>query len=92
MAGARQRIVLCTGQYCNLGRRADRLHRKLTPLVMTYNNGQRPPPCKLETANCLSMCATGPNLIIYPGEKIYNDVQEDQIEAIFHEHIDRVAK
>lgn len=86
-APRKQRIVLCTGQYCNLGRRADRLYKKLSPLVAEVNAGQRPPICKLETANCLSMCAVGPNLVIYPGEHIFNGVEEDQIESIFNEHV-----
>ncbi|MBL8133557.1 MAG: (2Fe-2S) ferredoxin domain-containing protein [Anaerolineae bacterium] len=82
---AKLRIVLCTGQYCNLGRRAEKLHRRLAPLVSAYNSGERPPPCKLETANCLSMCAVGPNLVVYPGEKVYNGVTEAQIETIFQQ-------
>ncbi|NUQ04600.1 MAG: hypothetical protein HUU31_12010 [Anaerolineae bacterium] len=41
---AKLRIVLCTGQYCNLGRRAEKLHRRLAPLVSAYNAGERPPP------------------------------------------------
>jgi (2Fe-2S) ferredoxin len=68
------RIVLCMGEYCNLGRRADALLRVLQPLIAQINaEGLASNPLvKLETARCLSMCAVGPNCIVYPNQAVFN--------------------
>lgn len=64
------RVVLCMGEYCNLGRRADAIYQAVAPLIRAANeNGV---PVKLETARCLSMCAVGPNLVIYPDDLVFN--------------------
>ncbi|MCU0499945.1 MAG: (2Fe-2S) ferredoxin domain-containing protein [Anaerolineae bacterium] len=60
----RVRIVVCRGIYCNEGRRADHLLKALGPLLEAHQTGTDLPQVKVETANCLSMCGAGPNLII----------------------------
>lgn len=42
---------------------------------------------KLETANCLSMCGAGPNLIVYPAHDVFNAVELDQLEAILARYV-----
>jgi (2Fe-2S) ferredoxin len=77
----RKRIVLCMGAYCGMDNRAKRLLRQLEPHLI----GQR---CyKLETANCLSMCAVGPNVVIYPDNLIFNGVTEARLAEIIRDHI-----
>ncbi|MEP7294430.1 MAG: (2Fe-2S) ferredoxin domain-containing protein, partial [Chloroflexota bacterium] len=45
-------------------------------------------PCyKLETANCLSMCALGPNLVIYPDNLVFNWLNEAKLAEVIREHI-----
>lgn len=83
----RKRIVVCRGVYCNESRRADKNLACLQPLVDALNAGEYPPPIKIETATCLSMCGAGPNLIIYPGEIICNGVDEHQISRIVEQHL-----
>jgi (2Fe-2S) ferredoxin len=83
----RKRIVVCRGQYCNLGRRADKLLKRLEVLVDEVNGDQYPKPVKLETANCLSMCGAGPNLVIYPAGVVCNGVEEAMLEAIADAHL-----
>jgi (2Fe-2S) ferredoxin len=78
----RLRIVLCRGQYCNIGRRADKLYQRLETAVAEANDGVYPPRIKLEVANCLDMCGAGPNLILYPDHIIYNHVDEVLLERI----------
>lgn len=69
------------GEYCNLGRRADKLHKQLQPALI----GQ---PCyKLETARCLSMCGSGPNLVIYPEDLVFNKLDEGKLADLIHEHL-----
>ena len=83
----RKRIVVCRGVYCNESRRADKNLAQLQPLVDALNAGEYPPPIKIETATCLSMCGAGPNLIIYPGQVICNGVDNHQILRIVEEYL-----
>ena len=77
----RKRIVICLGEYCNLSRRGEKLLKQVQPHVI----GQ---PCmKLETARCLDMCAVGPNLVIYPDNLVFNDMNEAKLEVVIREHI-----
>jgi (2Fe-2S) ferredoxin len=84
---AKYRVVLCMGEYCNLGRRADRLYKVLQPMVAARNAGQAVPLARLETARCLSMCGRGPNLVIYPDDAVYNNVQEADLHSILDRHL-----
>lgn len=85
----RQRVVLCRGQYCNMGRRADKLYHRLQTLVDGINGDSYPKPVKLEIANCLSMCGAGPNLMIYPDGIACNGVEEAMLEQIAADHLNQ---
>lgn len=82
-----KRIVQCMGVYCNIGGRAESLHKKLRAHVEAINGDEHPPEYLLRTANCLSMCAAGPNLVIYPGNIAYNHLTLEAIDAIIAEHL-----
>lgn len=82
----RCRIVVCRGVYCNEGRRADHLLKVLTPLVEAHNGEGSLPQIKIETANCLSMCGAGPNIMVYPEQEIYNRVQTADLPRILSEN------
>jgi NADH:ubiquinone oxidoreductase subunit E len=82
---ARYRVVLCLGEYCNLGRRADKLYKALQPLIAGRNEGQL--CAKLETARCLSMCGRGPNLVIYPQDAVFNKVEERDLASIIDQQL-----
>ena len=83
----RKRVVVCRGQYCNMGRRADKLLKRLEVLVDDINGDQYPKPVKLEIANCLSMCGAGPNIVIYPEGVICNGVDEAMLDAIVEAYV-----
>jgi (2Fe-2S) ferredoxin len=83
----RRRIVVCRGQFYNESRRADQLLRILQPIIDELNGDTYPPTIKLETANCLSMCGGGPNLIIYPEGIICNRVKETDLKSIVKAHL-----
>jgi (2Fe-2S) ferredoxin len=73
------------GEYCNMDRRAERILRRLEPLVHEANaNGAN---LKLETARCLSMCGRGPNLVVYPEDSSYGKLTEAEIEAVLRESL-----
>ena len=77
----RKRIVLCMGEYCNMGRRADKLYRQLQPAMIGK-------PClKLETARCLDMCGAGPNLVIYPEDIVYNKLDDAALATLIRDHL-----
>lgn len=85
------RIVLCIGVYCNLSRRADTLYKRLAPQIDALNDHVWPPCLKLETANCLSMCAVGPNLVIYRADGspalTFNHLDEAGLDALIAAHL-----
>ncbi len=83
----RKRVVVCRGQYCNMGRRADKLLKRLEVLVDEVNGDRYPKPVKLEIANCLSMCGAGPNIVIYPAGEIFNGVDEAMLDGIVNAHV-----
>lgn len=78
----KRRVVLCMGEYCNLSRRADKLLRILEPAIADLNGDAWPPCIKLERASCLSMCAIGPNLVIYPEDLVFNKLDEARLREI----------
>lgn len=79
----RKRIVLCMGQYCNMGGRAKPLYRQLEDAVYEINDGDMfAGPVKLEIANCLSMCGAGPNLMLYPEARAVNGLDAEKLARI----------
>jgi (2Fe-2S) ferredoxin len=86
-APRRQRVILCRGQYCNLGRRADNLYRRLEAALDEIYGDQYPKPVKLELANCLSMCGAGPNLVIYPEGTAFNHVDDAALEQVIDAYL-----
>jgi (2Fe-2S) ferredoxin len=70
-----------------MSRRADKLLQRLEVLIDDINGDQYPKPVKLETANCLSMCGAGPNLMIYPDAIACNGVEEAMLEEIVNAHL-----
>ncbi|MCC6614323.1 MAG: (2Fe-2S) ferredoxin domain-containing protein [Anaerolineae bacterium] len=85
----RLRVVLCRGEYCNLGRRADRLYKLLDAAVSDINAGYSfaERPVKLEIANCLSMCAVGPNCVVYPEGTAYHELDEQALQQLIETHL-----
>ena len=79
----RRRIVLCMGPYCNQGGQAEPLYNALAAVL-----GEPCPafmardPLHWETANCLSMCGAGPNLIIYPDETVLHHLDPGMLRAV----------
>ncbi len=81
----RRRVVLCMGEFCNMSRRADKLYRQLEPLVAEANaSGAN---LKLETARCLNMCGAGPNLIVYPDNLVFNQLDQAKLDALVEEYL-----
>ncbi len=83
----RKRVVLCLGAYCNMDRRAKKLYEHLQPLIDDINGDAYPPVVKLETANCLSMCGVGPNLVIYPEALSFHQLDLAELQRIVTEHL-----
>lgn len=77
----RKRIVLCMGEFCNMGRRASKLYKQLEPAIAGK-------PCiKLETARCLNLCGAGPNLVIYPDNVVYHALDDAALADVIRDHI-----
>ena len=82
----RHRIVVCRGEYCNIGRRGDKLFARLSAAVDEANAAD--PLCaSARQVNCLDMCAVGPNLIVYPEDAVFNQVDADKLEQVIEKFI-----
>jgi (2Fe-2S) ferredoxin len=86
----RTRVVICRGQYCNIGRRAEHFYARLKERIDEINGDQQPPPIKLETANCMSMCGMGPNLVIYPQAMLFSELDDAMIEQVIDDYLDQL--
>ncbi len=83
----RRRVVLCMGTYCNMDRRAQKLYPRLQTLIDEINGDTYPPFVRLETANCLSMCGAGPNLMLYPDVLAFNHLNEAELNRIIRDYL-----
>lgn len=70
-----------------MDRRAQKLYPRLQALVDEINGDAYPPPIKLETANCLSMCGAGPNLMLYPDALAFNNLDEAELVRIVEAYV-----
>ena len=85
----RYRIVLCQGENCNLGRRAEPLYECLSRAVETLNKDCDPPRVGLRTANCLNMCEKGPNLVLFPENIVFNYLTLEAIDSLVNDYLIR---
>jgi (2Fe-2S) ferredoxin len=85
---ARRRFVLCMGQYCNQGKHAEPLYDRLCQEL--GDPGPAFMSRKLitwETANCLSMCGAGPNLVVYPEDADYHYLTLPALEDVLAKYL-----
>ncbi len=81
------RIVVCRGQYCNMGRRADAIFRQLEAAIAPFRDAHPELHIKLEIANCLSMCGVGPNVVIYPDAVTGNDLTPNRAALLVQDYL-----
>ncbi|NPV66736.1 MAG: (2Fe-2S) ferredoxin domain-containing protein [Anaerolineae bacterium] len=74
------RVIVCTGVNCNAAGCGERIYHHLEALLAQADPLH--PPFLLRTANCLDMCAVGPNMVIYPGNRRFNSLDEATAEVI----------
>jgi (2Fe-2S) ferredoxin len=90
---ARKRLVLCMGEFCSQGGRAaalyERLQERLGDPVPGY---MATGPVAWEVASCLEMCGGGPNLIIYPDDIIYNQLDVATLDRVLTELLGAPAR
>ncbi len=84
----RTRIVVCRGQYCNLGRRADTFYKRIEEAIREVDGDHYPPSIKLETANCMSMCGSAPNIGVFPAVGLFPEMTDEKLEQF----IDKIVK
>ncbi len=81
----RYRIVICLGEHCNAGGRADFLFDRLTQAVEALNAEFVMPRANLRPANCLDLCDDGPNLVIFPENRVFNHLDAPAIDQLVEE-------
>lgn len=86
----RTRVVVCRGQYCNIDRRADRFLKRLQERIDQINSSRDALPIKLETANCMSMCGIGPNMMLFPQAMLFNELDDDEVERVIDEYLSKL--
>jgi (2Fe-2S) ferredoxin len=83
---------VCRGTYCNLGRRADNFYKQIEAAIREADGDQYPPPIKLETANCMSMCGSAPNIGVFPSAALYPEMTDEKLAAFIEQHIKKAAE
>jgi NADH:ubiquinone oxidoreductase subunit E len=84
----KKRLVLCMGAYCNRGGQAEPLYEILRQALGEIGPAWTSKKAvRWEIANCLSMCGTGPNLVIYPEDVAINHLDEKQLATILEEQL-----
>lgn len=79
------RVLVCIGKDCNAAGMGKRIYDRLEALLEEYDYFN--PPFKLRTANCFDMCADGPNMVIYPGNRRFHHLDEEKALAIIQQEI-----
>ena len=80
---ARTRLVLCMGAFCNQYGRAKPLEHCLRDRLGETGPAWRAEgPLRWETANCLSMCGAGPNVVVYPDETSHHQMTVAKLNAL----------
>ncbi len=79
------RVLVCIGSDCNASGMGKRIYARLEALLEDYDYFN--PPFLLRTANCFDMCADGPNMVIYPGNRRFNGLDEDRALAIVRREV-----
>lgn len=89
MAPYARHVLICTGQFCDPGRRAEALYEQLGQLLgdlIRYDNPQR---VKRGMTPCLGVCIAGPILVVYPEGIWYHHVDESLLARIVEEHLEQ---
>lgn len=79
------RVLVCSGPNCNAAGKGRRIYARLEALLEEHDPFA--PPFLLRTANCFDMCADGPNMVIYPGNRRFNGLDEDRALAIVRREV-----
>ncbi len=78
--------MLCMGQHCNQGGRAEPFYERLRQAFGEIAPAWGAPrPVRWEIANCLSMCDDGPNLVIYPERICYHHLDQELLDRIIED-------
>lgn len=83
----RKRIVVCRGQYCNLGGRADKFYKCIEAAIREEDGDLYPPSIKLEIANCMSMCGSAPNIGVFPAGGLFPEMTDEKLEVFIEKQI-----
>lgn len=79
------RVIICIGEHCNASGAGKRIYERLDALLEEYDFFN--PPFKLRTANCFDMCDDGPNMVIYPGNRRFNHLDEERAVEIVRREV-----
>lgn len=88
-------IFVCTnfregeGAICCKNGGSEPIYKKLKEYVKTNNLTAA---VKITQSKCFSMCADGPNMVIYPEQIWYNRVKSEDIDEIIKKFIDPFKK
>lgn len=76
------RLVLCMGKTCNANGDAEPLFEAMQARLGEPSDFRCKKTVRWEIANCLSLCGSGPNLMLFPEFKHYARTNPKKIEAI----------
>ena len=89
MASYARHVFICTGQYCDPGRRAEALYQQLGQLLGDLSRYDNPQRVKRGMTSCLGVCVAGPIMVVYPEGVWYHHVDERLLARVVEEHLEQ---
>ena len=87
MGDQKIRLVLCKGKTCNANGDAEPLYARMVEALGEPSDFRCKKHVRWEIANCLSLCGSGPNLMLFPEFKHYDRTNPKKLEKIIQEFI-----
>jgi len=85
MAPYKLHLLVCNDSDCS-AQGSLQLYDNLKQLIKDRNLKKE---VKLSKSTCLDDCEIGPNVLVYPGGIVYNNVKTESLETIINAHMKR---
>lgn len=87
MTEQKLRLVLCMGKNCNARGDAEPLYERLVARLGEPHDFRSKALARWEIANCLNLCGSGPNLMLFPHFIHYDRTTLKKMDRIIDEFI-----
>ena len=77
-------FLVCTGERCNNPDRGDERGEEIRRDLKDLNKKLgRKPIARICAVSCLDLCDYGPNMIVYPDDRVYSGLTREEAERVY---------